>query len=350
MRKTLVGAIFILLLIIGLGVSVDPAHVSAAVCVNAITGLPTPCGGATGGTGATGATGATGGTGSLGTTPTVTTNQVMSSADRFSATTFIGTAPLTETLIAPIDVNFWAQYCNSTTQTLQILPAGNAYYSAATGGTVTTSPYNMPAPAAGANCVTVSVTSDGLYYVIRRSSVDGTNGATGGAGATGATGSTGATGATGATGTSGAVTPYTYHPCSMVVGANNGSALADADIGPQGQQCQIPTAATVVEVDVNADAGTPSAIVNKKHCATFTTGVCSSWTTTNLLSGALSAKASNFTACSNTGGTTGLDGGTTCTNTLQNTSLAAGDWIELTSGTAGGTAKRITVVVHLSFN
>ncbi len=138
----------------------------------------------------------------------------------------------------------------------------------------------------------------------------------------------------------------TRRVCSMVVGADNAAAaLADADIGPQGQQCKVPYAATVVEVDVNADAGTPSAIVRKKHCATFTTGVCTSWTSTDFLSGALAAAASNFDACSNTGGTTGLDGGTTCSNTLQNTSIAAGDWIELKSGTAGGTAKRLSVDV-----
>lgn len=136
----------------------------------------------------------------------------------------------------------------------------------------------------------------------------------------------------------------TRRVCSIVVGADNAAlALVDADIGPQGQQCKIPFAATVVEIDVNADAGTPSVIVRKKHCASFTTGVCDTWTSTDLLSGALAAAASNFDACSKTTAVTGLDGGTTCSGTLQNTSLAAGDWIELTSGTAGGVAKRLSV-------
>ncbi len=137
----------------------------------------------------------------------------------------------------------------------------------------------------------------------------------------------------------------TRRVCSMIVGADNGSALVDADLGPQGQQCKVAMAATVVEIDVNADAGTPNVIVRKKHCSTFTTGVCTAWTSTDLLSSALAAAASNFDACSNTGGTTGLDGGTTCSGTLQNTSLAIGDWIELTSGTAGGTAKRMSIDV-----
>jgi len=139
--------------------------------------------------------------------------------------------------------------------------------------------------------------------------------------------------------------------CPLLIGADNAaSVLADADIGPQGQQCKIPYAATVVEIDVNADAGTPSAIVRKKHCATSAAGVCTSWTSTDFLSGALAAAASNFDACSNTGGTTGLDAVTTCSNTLQNTSVAIGDWIELKSGTAGGTAKRLSVNVIYTVN
>ncbi len=138
----------------------------------------------------------------------------------------------------------------------------------------------------------------------------------------------------------------TRRVCSMVIGADNASAvLVDADIGPQGQQCKVPYAATVVEIDVNADAGTPNVIVRKKHCNTFTTGVCSSWTSTDLLSGALAAAASNFDACSKTTAVAGLDGGTTCSATLQNASIASGDWIELKSGTAGGTAKRLSVDV-----
>jgi hypothetical protein len=39
------------------------------------------------------------------------------------------------------------------------------------------------------------------------------------------------------------------------------------------------------------------------------------------------------------GATTGINGATTCSATLQNTSLSAGDYLELVSGTPGGTAK-----------
>src|SRR5436309_1752959 len=134
--------------------------------------------------------------------------------------------------------------------------------------------------------------------------------------------------------------------CTLLVGADNAaSVLVDADIGPQRNQCRIPFAATAIEVVVNADAGVPSVIVQKRHCSTYAAGVCTAWTDTDLLSSALAAHTGGFDACSNTGGTTGLDGGTTCSATLQNTAIAAGDWLQLKSGTAGGTAKRLTTVI-----
>ncbi len=132
--------------------------------------------------------------------------------------------------------------------------------------------------------------------------------------------------------------------CDLVVGDQSGSAILDAQLGPQKHVCKIPSAASVVEIDVSADAGSPSVQVGRRRCTTFTTGTCSAETVVNLLSGALAAS-SGFEKCSNAGGTTGRDGGTTCTNTLQNGTLLAGDWVELVSGTAGGTAKLVAVHV-----
>ena len=54
--------------------------------------------------------------------------------------------------------------------------------------------------------------------------------------------------------------------------------------------------------------------------------------------------------CSNATGTSGLDGSTTCASTLQNAALNAGDWLEMVSGTAGGTAKLVTVHVIYQVN
>jgi hypothetical protein len=132
----------------------------------------------------------------------------------------------------------------------------------------------------------------------------------------------------------------TRRVCSIVVGSDNGPALADADLAPQGRQCFIPYAATVVEVTVAANAGTPNVAPAKNHAGSLS----------DFVSSALATAAAGGIACSNTGGTTGIDGTTTCSGTLQNTSLAAGDWIELHSATAGGTAKRMTVSVTYTVN
>ena len=45
-----------------------------------------------------------------------------------------------------------------------------------------------------------------------------------------------------------------------------------------------------------------------------------------------------------------LDGVTTSAGTLENTALAAGNWIGLASGTAGGTAKRMSIAVTYTVN
>lgn len=126
------------------------------------------------------------------------------------------------------------------------------------------------------------------------------------------------------------------HTCSIPIGTDNGSVLVDADLGPQGGLCQVPPyGAKVIEIDVKADGGTPNVIVRKEHGAS----------NTNLLSGALATGAAGVVACSNAGGTLSIDGVTTCTNTLQNVDVVAGDWFGLTSGTAGGVAKRMSISI-----
>lgn len=123
----------------------------------------------------------------------------------------------------------------------------------------------------------------------------------------------------------------------MRIGDESGSVLADTDLGPSNGWCDIPTAATIEEIAVRADAGTPSVLPHRR------TGT----TSTNLLSGALSTAAAGGVACARaTGtGTTGFSGAT-CSTTLQNTAIGAGDFtLGLTSGTANG-AKRVTVSIH----
>lgn len=129
--------------------------------------------------------------------------------------------------------------------------------------------------------------------------------------------------------------------CAIIIGADNGLiALVDTDIAPQGRQCFIPFASTVVEIDVAADAGTPNVVVRKNSAGSGT----------NLLSSALATAGSGGIACSKTTGTTGIDGVTTCSATLQNTSLAAGDYIETITATAGGVAKRMSIFITYTVN
>lgn len=132
----------------------------------------------------------------------------------------------------------------------------------------------------------------------------------------------------------------TYRTCDVPIGDTSGSAITTAQMGPQSRICFMPAAATIVEMDVNADAGTPNIIVGRNRAGTIV----------NIVSGALATAASGGIACSNTGGTTGLNGATTCSSTLQNTGLNAGDYLELVSGTPGGTAKFFVVHVTYTIN
>jgi hypothetical protein len=131
--------------------------------------------------------------------------------------------------------------------------------------------------------------------------------------------------------------------CDISIGdASSSSAVSNNQLGPQKHACKIAATSAVLEVDVESDGGSPSVIVGRRRCTAWSSGTCSAETVANLVSSAV-VSSSGYMGCSNAGGTTGLDGGTTCSGTLQNASLNAGDWLELVSGTAGGTAKLVTV-------
>jgi hypothetical protein len=123
--------------------------------------------------------------------------------------------------------------------------------------------------------------------------------------------------------------------CEIIIGADNlVDPIVNGDIAPQGRQCFVAQAATLIEVDVAADDGTPSVVVDK---------ITPGGSRTSLLSSALATAASGGVACSNATGTVGIDGVTTCSATLQNTSLPAGYYVETNTATAGGTAKRVSI-------
>lgn len=127
--------------------------------------------------------------------------------------------------------------------------------------------------------------------------------------------------------------------CSMVFGNDDssGDVLTDGQLGPQGYQCLVPQDATLLQITVAADGGTPSILLRRRRP--------NGGTTANLTSSALATASNGALACSKTTNATGLDGSTSCTNTLQNTGLSAGDWIESVSATAGGTARRMSVAI-----
>src|SRR5262245_21028143 len=95
--------------------------------------------------------------------------------------------------------------------------------------------------------------------------------------------------------------------------------------------CQVPDSATVIEVSISADTGTPAVVTGRFRPNGGTTVALN----TSLLSAASGAfactKVSGVPAGS---GTTSVNGTTTCSTTLSNTSLSKGDWIQLNSGSA----------------
>ena len=132
---------------------------------------------------------------------------------------------------------------------------------------------------------------------------------------------------------------YRYRVCDIAIGDTSGSAITDGQLGPQSRVCFIPAAATVLEIDVAADGGTPNVIMGRNHAGTIA----------NLVSSTLGTASSGGIACSKVTAATCI-GGPTASATLQNTSLAAGDYIEVESGTAGGVAKLMTIHVLYSLN
>lgn len=133
----------------------------------------------------------------------------------------------------------------------------------------------------------------------------------------------------------------TQRTACIVVGSDDAAAvLTNTNLGPQTRLYFINSAQTLQEITVSADGGTPNVILASNRAGTVV----------NLTSAALATASSGGIACSNTGGTTGIDGATVCSSTLQNTSLNAGDWIQLTSGTAGGTAKKMQACFTTTVN
>jgi hypothetical protein len=125
--------------------------------------------------------------------------------------------------------------------------------------------------------------------------------------------------------------------CMLQVGDGTNTVVT-ADYSPfKVNACYVPYAATIVEINIQTDAGTPSVVLERRRGAA---------TLADLLSGALAAAGTTHT-CALTGTSGTCIDGTTSSNsiTLSNTGLNAGDVIEVKSGTGSTeTSMRIAVV------
>jgi hypothetical protein len=129
--------------------------------------------------------------------------------------------------------------------------------------------------------------------------------------------------------------------CMLPVGDGTNT-VASGDYSPfKVARCYVHDAGTLIEVLLQTDAGTPSVQIEKRHGAS---------TVTDLLSGVLAANGTTKTcALTSTSGTC-ADGTTSSGSvTISTTSLAAGDYIEVKSGTAS-TEKRMDIAVTWTVN
>jgi hypothetical protein len=133
----------------------------------------------------------------------------------------------------------------------------------------------------------------------------------------------------------------TRRTCMIQVGDGTNTVVT-ADYSPfLTGACYIPYAATVVEINIQSDAGTPSVVLERRRGAA---------TLADLLSGALAAAGTTHTCAMASTAQTCIDGTTSSGSiTLSNTSLSAGDVIEVKSGT-GSTEKSMRIAVVFTVN
>jgi hypothetical protein len=133
----------------------------------------------------------------------------------------------------------------------------------------------------------------------------------------------------------------TRRTCMLTVGDGTNT-VASGDYSPfKVGRCYVPYAATIVEVLVQSDAGTPSVQLQKRNGAS---------TVTDILSGALAAAGTTKTCAKTSTSATCIDGTTSSGSiTVSTTALAAGDYVEVKSGTAS-TEKNMTIAVTWTVN
>jgi hypothetical protein len=133
----------------------------------------------------------------------------------------------------------------------------------------------------------------------------------------------------------------TRRTCMLTVGDGTNT-VASGDYSPfKVGRCYVPYAATIVEVLLQSDAGTPSVQLQKRNGAS---------TVTDILSGALAAAGTTKTCAKTSTSATCIDGTTSSGSiTISTTALSAGDYVEVKSGTAS-TEKNMTIAVTWTVN
>jgi hypothetical protein len=125
--------------------------------------------------------------------------------------------------------------------------------------------------------------------------------------------------------------------CVLGMGHNNGPVLVDADLS-QTRMCPlIGSSGTIVEVGIYSDAGTPSVAPHRRKATTNTALITSA--------GTIAPAAGGAYACVRLVGGGSQNGESTCSAGLQNQTYSGETTLGFSSGTAGGTAKALTVIV-----
>jgi hypothetical protein len=137
--------------------------------------------------------------------------------------------------------------------------------------------------------------------------------------------------------------------CGIVFGAENGSALATADIQPQKSQCSADVPATITQILIKADAGASTVQLGYRH-STGAAPVVTNYTAA-VLTPATVANITDKVACANAAGTAiTVDGISVTCSTLATQTWNAGDSIETAGGTADATTKRLSIFVTYTVN
>jgi Repeat of unknown function (DUF5907) len=125
--------------------------------------------------------------------------------------------------------------------------------------------------------------------------------------------------------------------CVLSFGSDDGPVVVDTNLA-QSRMCPaIGATGTVKEIGVYADAGTPAVLPSRRTGAAAATA---------LLPAALATATGGTYACKRLVAETSQNGTTACTSGLQNQTYTGEVTFGWTSGTAGGVAKTVTMIIY----